>query len=254
MRYTGRAMRALHCLFLLLLLPGGLVAQLLELPAVGENDIVIQHEGWSALYSEPHELARWVAYHLTAEELATDRPRTDNYRADPLVGTGSATPEDYAGMGWVYHRGHLAPAEDFQWSADAMSETFYMTNIAPQDPSFNLGVWKRLENSVRSWAKSERSLYVVTGPILNEPVKHWLGDNRVAVPARFFKAIVDLSGETKKAIAFLIPNTGSNLPLIAFAMTIDSLELITGLDLFAALGDDLEARLESQIDLLAWEW
>ena len=86
--------------------------------------------------------------------------RTNDFREDQInVSTGTAYLEDYRGSG--YDRGHLAPAEDFEWSAEAMSDSFFMSNMSPQDPSFNRGIWKRLENRVRTWALENDGIYVV---------------------------------------------------------------------------------------------
>jgi endonuclease G len=90
--------------------------------------------------------------------------RKDNFRSDPKVKTGSAALSDYKGSG--YDRGHLAPAADFKWSATAMSESFYMSNMSPQVPGFNRGIWKNIESTVRNWAVENDEIYIVTGPVL----------------------------------------------------------------------------------------
>ena len=76
--------------------------------------------------------------------------RKNDFRIDPVVKTVSATPADYRNSG--YDRGHLCPAGDMAFSEIAMSESFYMSNISPQVPSFNRGIWKTLEQKVRDWS------------------------------------------------------------------------------------------------------
>ena len=76
------------------------------LPAIDEGDQIVVHTGFTLSYSEPHEQAEWVAYLVTSERLSGGVKRTNNFRVDPTVTTGSAVLGDYKGSG--YDRGHLA--------------------------------------------------------------------------------------------------------------------------------------------------
>jgi len=116
--------------------------QPIELPAYSSSDTVIHHTGYSLSFSEEHEHAEWVAYELTVEELRGTVERTDNFRADSLIDSESASLSDYRGSG--YDREHLAPAGDFKWAEEAMSDTFYFSNMSPQKPGFNRGIWRDL--------------------------------------------------------------------------------------------------------------
>ncbi len=110
----------------------------LGLPFYESGAEIVRHTDFVLKYSEKHEQAEWVAYQLTLSEVeAEDYQRTDDFREDSAVSTGSATLDDYRGSG--FDRGHLAPAEDFEWSAEAMSESFCMINMSPQKPGFNRG-------------------------------------------------------------------------------------------------------------------
>lgn len=89
-------------------------------------------------YIEYHEQPAWVIYHMTYEEAITKTAkRDDNFREDPEVPTGSATLADYRGSG--YDRGHLASAADMAFSIRTMDDSFYMSNMSPQQPAFNRG-------------------------------------------------------------------------------------------------------------------
>jgi len=111
----------------------------LEIPQTTSQDLIISHTGYTFLYSEQYEQAKWVAYELTSEETRKTNERTNKFIVDTKVKTGSANDRDYAGSG--YDKGHLAPAGDMSWSATTMSESFYYSNMSPQFPGFNRGIW-----------------------------------------------------------------------------------------------------------------
>jgi endonuclease G len=220
------------------------------LPAYTPADQVVRHQGYALNYVEKYEQPSWVAYQLLATETVGESERANDFRPDPEVKTGSAIPEDYKASG--YDRGHLAPAADFKFSPELMSESFFMSNMSPQVPDFNRGIWENLESRVRTWVKRDEVLYIVTGPILEDGLPTIGKRNKVAVPEMYYKIILDLKEPQVKAIAFLLRNEGSKKPLGDFAVPIDSVEKVTGLDFFPHLPDNLEKELESQLDIETW--
>lgn len=146
--------------------------------------------GYTICYREEYEQPEWAAYTLTAEKLVKNASREDNFRPDPEISTGSASLADYKGSG--YDRGHLAPAADFSYSAEAMSDSFYLSNMSPQNGSFNRGIWAKLEAAVRDWAEETFITYVVTGPVLEKPASEYgfIGANEVSVPEYYYKALL----------------------------------------------------------------
>lgn len=213
---------------------------------------VVRHQYYALSYHEKYELAEWVAFELTADRLNSEWVRrTNNFRPDPKVETGSATPDDYRRTN--YDRGHLAAAADMAFSSQAMSESFYMSNMAPQEPGFNKGIWRELEELNRDWAKRFKHLYVVTGPVLSEGIKFWVGENQVAVPQAFYRVILDIREPEKKGIAYVIPNQVTEDRLEIFATSIDAVEDLTGIDFFPELlSDEMEEKLESEYDPKLW--
>ena len=214
-----------------------------------DNTLIIRREHYALSYLEKHEQAEWVAYELTAEEVAGNTERTDDFREDPEVTTGSATLKDYYRSG--YDRGHLAPAGDMKFSEDAMSESFFMSNMSPQKPSFNRGIWRKLESEVREQAVENGRLFVVTGPVFGEQVKK-IGESGVSIPKAYYKVLLDYTEPEVKAIAFLLANKGSKKDVYDFAVTIDSVEAVTSIDFFPALPDLEENMLESKINPSLW--
>ena len=218
----------------------------------GPADTIIDREGYALGYIEYHEQPSWVIYHMTAEEATTKAAsRNDNFREDPEIPTGSATLADYRGSG--YDRGHLAPAADLAFSIKTMDESFYLSNMSPQRGEFNRGIWANLENLVRSFAKTEGDIYVVTGPVLPQKKTLTIGPNKVTVPERYYKVVWDRT-PPEKAIGFILPNAGSSKRLQDFAVTVDTVEEITGLDFFSELPKEKQEGLESTITINAWKW
>jgi endonuclease G, mitochondrial len=223
----------------------------LEIPKLNPKDDLIFHMGYILSYNETFEQANWVAYKLTAGETKSVVERSNRFRVDPEVKTGTANDLDYKGTG--YDKGHLAPAGDMGWSETTMQESFYYSNMSPQDPGFNRGVWKRLEELVRSWAVEDQVIYIVTGPVLTNGLPT-IGTNEVAVPKYFYKVILVKQESGSRELGFIIPNAASGAPLQSFTVTIDSVETITGIDFFPALPDPEEKILESTLDLKPWSW
>ena len=220
-----------------------------EIPISPFSDEIINHSAYSLGYSEENEQARWVSYHLTAREVKGSQKRKNNFRADRSVSSGSASLSDYKGSG--YDRGHLAPAADMKLNVTYMSESFYMSNMSPQDPGFNRGVWKSLESAVRNIAIQNQAVYVVTGPIF-ESNRGSIGSNRVTIPGYYYKVILDYSGNEHKAIGFILPNSKSSSSLSSFAVSVDVVERKTGLDFFSSIPDVEEEDLESKYDFSDW--
>ena len=227
----------------------GVIASM-EIPLIEDGDVVTVHTGYALVYDEEHEQPKWVAYHLTRDEVYGVYERKDNFRADPSIFSGSAELEDYRGSG--YDRGHLIPAADQSWSEEAMSDSFFMSNMSPQEPAFNRGIWAALEAAIRTAAVTEGSVYVVTGPVLTDGPYKKIGEQGVSIPKYYYKAMLDYQEPDYKAIGFLLPNEGTDADLENFATSIDELEERTGIDFFPQLPDEEENSLESHYRVSDW--
>lgn len=226
-----------------------------EIPTllVKRTEQVIRHEGYTVSYNSDYRIANWIAYELTAKEAKSKKnERSNKFVPDPMVKGASATNEDYTRTG--YDRGHLAPAGDMKWSAKAMRESFYLSNICPQKPGLNRGIWKELEEQSRLWAMDNGRLLIVTGPVMTPDMKR-LGKNRVGVPKTFYKVICLFSGNEYKGIGFLFDNKDyGKTPLQSMAIPIDSVEKVTGIDFFPFLPDAIEKKMEATVDRAAWSF
>ncbi len=233
-------MKNLISLLLLTISPYWLIAQ--YQPTT--NGELIKHDYYSLSYNEDHEQAEWVYYKITKGNAG----RTDDFRIDAKVSTGSATLADYKGSG--YDRGHLCPAAAMKVNHEAMSQTFYMSNMSPQKPYFNRGIWKNLEALVRNWGYSIET-HVVTGPIFRDN-KGVIGSNQVTVPGYYYKVVYQ--PDKKRMIGFILANQKTSIKTFdSFIFPVDSIETLTGIDFFHQLEDKLENKLErTSADISSW--
>ena len=212
---------------------------------------IIRHEGYTVSYNSDYRIANWVAYELTAREARSKKAeRSNKFVPDPLVKGATALNEDYTRTG--YDRGHLAPAGDMKWSMKAMRESFYLSNICPQDPDLNRGIWKDLEEQIRLWASENGSLLVVTGPIITDDLRR-LGKNRVGIPKRFFKVVCTQTAGRPEGVGFLFDNRDyGDTSLRSMMIPIDSVESVTGIDFFPSLPDSIERPMEASVNKSCW--
>jgi endonuclease G len=220
-----------------------------EIPQLQNNrkEQIIYHEGYTVSYNPEYKIANWVAYELTAKEVGGQVKRSNNFIPDPMVTEDeTSTNEDYARSG--YDRGHLAPAGDMKWSRRAMEESFYYTNICPQDKGLNTGIWNSLEEQCRTWASRYGSLLIVTGPVIEDSLKR-LGSHRVGIPNTFYKVICIPSGNKPKGIGFLFENRKyANTGIRAMAVSIDSVEKVSGIDFFPSFPSEVQEEMEASLD------
>lgn len=212
---------------------------------------IVRHEHFTLSYNENFEQAEWVAYMLKKEHLTYDDRKRPYFIEDPKVKTKSADWRNYKGSG--YDRGHLCPAGDRRFSEQAYNETFYTSNISPQDKYFNAGIWNRLEKQTRKWAKKYGALFVVTGGVLEKGLVE-IGEEDVDVPKYFYKIVARGDRKNLKLIGFLMPSKESNKPLQQFAVPVDRIEKMTGIDFFENLPEVLESELEKGVDTSAWKF
>ena len=198
----------------------------LELPAQKASDKIVEYKGFVSSYNTETLIPDWVAYELTADETRGESTRADkNFSMDMNFRGKQAMREDYWGSGWT--RGHMAPAADFMWDDDAMSETFYFLNICPQREELNNKDWQYLEKQVRAWARKYGKVWVVSGPIVGDNVYGTIGKDHVVVPDAFFKAVMVHDGKRYQSIAFVMGNDAERYWLQDCALSIDDLEART---------------------------
>lgn len=213
---------------------------------------ILHREGYSVSYNPEYRIPNWVAWSLNKEKAeSTKAPRYDKFVPDPDVDKwATAYDEDYRNSG--FDRGHMAPAADMKWSHRAMRESFYFSNICPQNRKMNSGIWNSLEQQCRTWAVGKGPILIVSGPVITDEMRR-LGKNRVAVPDSFYKVICVIADNKYQGIAFLLENKEyKNTTLRSVALPIDRVEEVTGIDFFYLLPDDQEEAMEKKVDLDFW--
>ena len=219
----------------------------LEIPKTirKRNEIVIGHVGYTVSYNDVYKTPNWVAWELTRKETAGDEGRTNKFLPDPKLPEPRVVTSDYTNSG--YDRGHMAPAADMKWSKQAMKESFYMSNICPQNRKLNRDDWGDLEESCRKWAEKYGTVYIACGPIYDTKSPKRIGEHKVAVPDRFFKVVLIYNRKNPIAMGFLFENKAHHQDLRNYMVTVDQVEEATGLDFFSKVPDSIEKRIESTI-------
>lgn len=212
--------------------------------------VLLQRVGYTVSYNPAMRIPNWVAWYLTPQRLEGAASRKGHpFQADEDIPAPRVDTYDYMRSG--YDRGHMCPAADNKWDAEAMRESFLFTNICPQNHNLNAGDWNEMEMQCRAWAKTWGGVYIVCGPLLYRCQHKRIGEYKVVVPEAFFKVVLCLKG-TPKAIGFIYKNEKGNRPKGDYVNTIDEVERLTGFDFFSALPDSLENKIEATANLEDW--
>ena len=223
---------------------------LMELPKITAHDNLIIYTGFTVSYNTSTLIPNWVAYELTSTEVEGQFPRKGQFGQDLSFRGRQAMREDYSNSGW--DKGHMCPAADLKWSEKTMYESFYLTNICPQNHEMNSTDWLTLEKLAREWAKKFDNIYIICGPIVGENKYGTIGKNRVVVPDAFFKAFLTVKNNVFNTIAFVMPNSSEHHRVQDYAMSVNDLETMIGIDLFSSIDDRYEEIVESDLYFKYW--
>ena len=221
-------------------------------PLTDRPEQILTRRGYTTSYNNKTKTPNWVAWHLTKAHTYGDNQRKNEvFFEDETIESGlRATDNDYYNS--RYDRGHMCPAGDNKWDAQAMRESFLFTNICPQNHGLNKYEWNDLEMQCRDWARQYGAIDIVCGPIFSTTGdQKTIGRNKVWVPDAFFKVILCRQG-TPKAIGFIYRNEGVKQTQEEALRSVDEIETLTGIDFFPALNDTIEHRIEAESDLTDW--
>lgn len=218
------------------------------------NNYLMEKPQYSMSYSRDNGGPNWVSWHLDNSWLGST-PRQDDFRADTTLPAGwyRVTGSDFSGSG--FDRGHMCPSADRTNSVASNSATFLMTNMIPQLPANNQGVWANLETYSRTLVSQGNELYIISG---GHGLQFFIANGRVAVPAQTWKVIIvlpvgtnDVSRVTTstRTIAVVMPNSGTiGNDWRAYRVSVDQVEAITGFDFFSNVSTGIQAVIEGQVD------
>ena len=239
-----------------------------------KEEILLHRIAYELSYNTETRQPNWVAWRLTSEH--TDGPFSrkgvpyyddsgmaigissfsdDIIRGDYFIDMDVPSPRQEH-IDWKEHpagidHGHMCPAADCKWDKGAMNQSFLLTNMCPQDHDLNGGDWDKLENKCRTWAKRYGDILIVAGPIFENDERHCFGINKIPIPDAFFKVVLCTSGNPK-ALGFIFPNNGTHHNMQDYVLSVDEVEITTGIDFFSDLTDDTEADVEACSNLEDW--
>lgn len=211
-------------------------------PASGAGVRLLCRDGYALAHSADTRSALFVSQRLAGRRGAPLVARLNEFAPDPaLPPLEAAQLSDYRGSG--YDRGHLAPAGDFTHSERLMRESFYLSNVVPQDSVLNRGAWAELERHVRQLARERGAVYVITGPVNDtQPARIGAG---VAVPRALYKVVID--PRARQAVAWLMPNRADvdARDWDRWRTSVREAEAATGIEFNPALDATEQERLET---------
>ena len=236
-------------------------AKLLEYPHLAAdstmNQLVIKSTSdygitFSLEWSYTDKANRWTCYQLHSGNLLSNVKRKDAFKEDPEIPEQYRSKlSDYSGSG--FSRGHLCPSSDRLCSQEQNGQTFYLSNMQPQYQSHNGGLWNTLEDKVRKWAGKCDTMYVVkAATIRSDQLLPEKCNGKLIVPKYFYMALLcyDKAKDYYYAIGLWTEHKSTNESyggLRKYAMSIDDLEELTGIDFFCNLPDDIEENVEKRI-------
>lgn len=219
---------------------------------------VCDHGDWCFAFDGRTRLPRWTLEHLTIDTIEGDAERPDDFRTDERIPDEfRPEPKDYRHSG--FDRFHLVPAADFG-KEQAKASTFILSNVCPGDATLNRTLWARLESHVRSQLRPKKQAWIITLPVFMPTYREgqlrsdyrMIGPNWVAVPTHFAKSLllVELhqDGTRYELFAWMAPNSAPHhsTTVADLSQSVDFIERVSGLDLWAGLPNDIEKKLEKK--------
>lgn len=229
-----------------------------------EDNYLMEKQAYTLSYNRNKGTANWVSWHLSTAWKG-DTPRQNDFRPDDKLPQGwyAVTPRDYANTG--FDRGHLCPSDDRDGDLIANQESFYMTNMVPEAPEHNRGIWKSLEEYTRNQLGDVNEVYVIAGVLgkggtgANGTAQTIGKNNDIIVPVSLWKIIVILPigdndasrvNANTRVIAVNIPNKNS-LEVSnwrSYRVSVDMIEKLTGYDFLSNVPTDIQRIIEARVD------
>ena len=200
------------------------------------NTTVLCHTAYATLHDNNAKIPIWVAYTLTPKNAIGCVARTNAFVATAAIPKGQrAELGDYAKSG--YDQGHLAPDGDMSWDQQVEYESFLLSNMSPQLPNLNRGIWKSLESNVRAWTYGNNQNYTIYAGNIYTKNSKTIGENKVVVPDYLYKIIIN--NATKEVLAFRFEHLErQEINLVKNLTSVADLEGLTGIKFPCPPGHD----------------
>lgn len=235
--------------FLLFSLSFLLSAQMRVVLPEGTPETLVVHDAYTVSFNDVERVPNYVAYRLRPGDITTEGVSRDGeeFLPDPEI-PGCPETREYTRShypdGLRLDRGHMMPAADCKTSSVRMRESFYLSNVCPQDHTLNERDWCELEEQVRFWCKHyyKTDLWVVCGPLFGNTYT----STGINIPDGFWKVVCryDARDGVWRSIGFVFENSPKPQPYAMRSFTVDEVERLTGMDFFADLDDSIEKSME----------
>jgi DNA/RNA endonuclease G (NUC1) len=228
--------------------PSGAVAD-----ANQPTNFLIARNQYALSYHRDRGIPTWVSWHLEASDLGSAARYSGPFITDTSLPDGwyRVSHTDYTGSG--YDRGHMTPSGDRTASDAANQATFILTNILPQAPANNQGLWAQLEDHARSLVRAGNEVYLVSGGVGSRGT---LADGRLTIPESLWKVMLVLPAAdgddaarvtpATQVIAIWTPNDASvqGRAWQDYQTSVRCVEQRTGLDFFSAVDRAVQDAIE----------
>ena len=224
-------------------------------PSIADTipSVIYERICYSVSYNNSTRQPNWVMWQLLGEHVMKRKEDVWNeFMEDPnLKDENRATLDDYYLSG--YDRGHMCPGGDCNWNDEGRNESFFLSNICPQNPNLNRGDWKEIEIACRNWAQKYDCIYIVCGPLFLKSQEHVrIGPNNIPVPEAFFKVILNMDKSSPKGIGFICRNTDGNRKKDFYVNSIRQVERITGYKFFTNVDVSIIEKVYDMNDINNW--
>ena len=224
--------------------------------ATATTNYLIARPQYSLSYNHTTREPNWVSWNLTTADLGSSG-RSDNFFQDTTLPTGfyQVLTTDYSGSG--FDRGHMCPSGDRTVTVADNEATFFMTNMIPQAPDNNQGVWANFESECRTLAAAGNEVLIISGPsgfsgatiASGVAVAGFTWKIAVVVPAGAGTALSRIT-TTTRVIAIKIPNIAGvrSNPWQNYITTAAQIQADTGYTFFSELPSTVATALRVRAD------
>ncbi|HWA08481.1 MAG TPA: MBG domain-containing protein [Opitutaceae bacterium] len=218
---------------------------------------LLQRDQYALDYNDSNGEPNWVSWDLTVDDLGSSG-RSNNFIPDPNLSSTfyALVTGDYTGSG--YDRGHMCPSADRTITAADNQQTFILSNILPQAPDNNQGVWANFEGYCRTLASAGNEVLITSGgsgyggsriPSGKAAIPGYTWKIAVVVPAGSGSAVSRITASTR-VIAIKIPNVAGvrSTPWENFITSVAQIEADTGFTFFTTLPAAVASQLRTVVD------